>query len=152
MLSAMGWHGGHLHAFFADGIEYGVPDPEFDLFDRPEPERRYRLWDVLSRPGRRIRYEYDFGDDWDHEVLMEKELPADPALKYPACVAGRRRCPPEDCGGVWGYAELLATLAYPSREDHEEMLEWAGGPIDPDEFSVDRVKNRLSHLQRRPGR
>jgi hypothetical protein len=81
-----------------------------------------------------MRYVYDFGDDWVHKVVVEKVLPADPRISYPVCVAGKRACPPEDCGGVWGYREFLAAISDPDHPEHEEMLEWVGGAFDPEEF------------------
>lgn len=83
-----------------------------------------------------IRYVYDFGDDWVHRVLVEKVLPADPTMTYPACVGGKRACPPEDCGGVWGYREFLTAISDPKHPDHEAMLEWVGGEFDPEAFDA----------------
>jgi hypothetical protein len=90
-----------------------------------------------------MRYVYDFGDHWRHDVVVEKVLTAEPGSRYPICITGKGRCPPEDCGGVWGYAELRATLADPSHEDHADMLEWLGietaAEFDPRAFDADDV-------------
>jgi Plasmid pRiA4b ORF-3-like protein len=104
--------------------------------------------DLLSGPGGKVTYTYDFGDDWEHGILLETILPAGPGAAYPACVEGKGACPPEDCGGAWGYAELKEILADPDHEQHEEMLEWLGlddaAEFDPAEFSVDEVNERLT--------
>jgi hypothetical protein len=101
--AAMGWHGGHLHAFEADGITYQLPS-EMDGFSRYETidERKATLATVLPVVGARMKFEYDFGDGWTHDVIVEAIGPADAALTYPRCLTGKRACPPEDCGGPWG--------------------------------------------------
>jgi hypothetical protein len=106
-----------------------------------EDEDEFALADVLVEPGDRLRYTYDFGDDWEHEIRLEKVLPPDADLHgsaVPVCLAGKGACPPEDCGGVWGYASLKETIADPSDEEHEERLEWLGLE-DPSDFGPGRV-------------
>ncbi len=138
---AMGWYGGHLHEFVIGGMRYGSDDG--DGWDGPpNDEWRARLARVAPL-GTRFRYDYDFGDDWQHDIVVEKVLAAIPGATYPVAITGRRACPPEDCGGVWGYAELLEVLAAPDHEQHAEMLGWAGGAIDPDEFHLDEVNARF---------
>jgi pRiA4b ORF-3-like protein len=140
ILAAMGWIGGHLHAFDIDGRHYGDRATTDDVAD----ENRLSLNGVRKSGVRRFRYTYDFGDDWDHTVAIEKtEAPAAGQV-YPACVAGARNCPPEDCGGVWGYAELLAILADPDHPEREERLEWVGDDFDPEEFNVPIADGRLA--------
>lgn len=128
---AMGWTDSHLHAFIVGHTQYGVPDPEFggDMNN----ERNVRL-DSIVKEGGKLIYEYDFGDGWVHEIKVEKVLDADPAVRYPRCTAGKRACPPEDCGGPYGYAELLQALKDPSHPEHEDMLEWLGDEFDPEAF------------------
>lgn len=137
--AAMGWLGYHMHVFSAGGVEYGVPDRELGFRD----ERRARLDRVVAGPGDRMRYTYDFGDDWEHEIVVEKRLPAQPGVRYPLCTAGKGRCPPEDCGGPWGYALLRATLADPDHDEHAEMLDWLGidaaAEFDAAEFEAEAV-------------
>jgi hypothetical protein len=143
IIAAMGWDGSHLHIFSDDTTLYGTtPDDE--------NEDEFALADVLVEPGDRLRYMYDFGDDWDHDIKLEKVLPPDAgtlAAAVPVCLAGKGACPPEDCGGAWGYANLKETLADPSDEDHEEMLEWLGledpSDFDPAAFDLDSVNARL---------
>ena len=92
----------------------------------------------LPRSGvARFTYTYDLGDNWEHQALIERTQPALDAGRYPACVAGRRNCPPEDCGGPWGYAELLAAIADPAHPEHADQRAWLGEDFDPDEFDVD---------------
>jgi len=141
--AAMGWTDSHLHGFEAGGIDYGPPDLEFDHVD----ERRAAVGDLLSEPRDRMAYVYDFGDYWQHDVVVEKVLTSEPGRRYPCCVAGKGRCPPEDCGGVWGYADLRETLADPTHEKHADMLEWLGlesaEAFDPTAFDVDHVNALL---------
>lgn len=142
--AAMGWEGYHMHAFTNGSAEYGVPDPELGHRD----ERQTMLDQLLTRPGDRIRYTYDFGDGWEHDIVMEEVVGAEPDVLYPICLTGRGACPPEDCGGVWGYGHLREVLADPAHEEHDDMLEWldlenASG-FDPASFDVDEANAALS--------
>ncbi len=141
--ATMGWEDYHMHVFTNGSAEYGLPDPELDHRD----ERRTLLNHLLKRPGDRIRYTYDFGDDWEHDILVEEVLAAEPDARYPLCLTGKGACPPEDCGGVWGYADLREVLADPAHEEHEDMLEWLGldngSEFDPARFDVDEVNGAL---------
>jgi hypothetical protein len=141
----MGWHDAHLHSFDVGGREYGDPKSADDVAD----ETRLTLNGVVKSGISRFRYTYDFGDDWEHDVLIEKAPPANSATAYPACVAGKRNCPPEDCGGPWGYAELLTILADPSHEQYEEQREWIGEDFDPEAFSVADADTILAAAFRR---
>ena len=95
---------------------------------------------------------YDFGDDWEHDIKLEKILPPDPAAVTPVCLTGKGACPPEDCGGAWGYADLKEAIANPDHEEHEELLGWLGlddpSEFDPAEFSLDEINARLRHVWR----
>ena len=93
--------------------------------------------------GGKLRYEYDFGDGWEHEIKVEKALDADPTTHYPRCTAGNRACPPDDCGGPFGYEELLRAIQAPSHPEHEEMLDWIGGEFDPEAFDLAGVNRAL---------
>jgi hypothetical protein len=132
--AVMGWTDNHLHQFEAGGILYGTSDPEFGV--RRMSEKRTPLDRVLRRPKDRMRYEYDFGDSWEHDILLEAILPAEAGGIYPRVEAGRRACPPEDVGGVYGYADFLEALGDPSHPEHREVLEWVGGSFDPEAFTV----------------
>lgn len=138
---AMGWCDGHLHLFrFADRFAEEVFSlPEFELEEEVRDERRYTVDQVLSVQGQRMIYEYDFGDGWEHEILLEKVLPRDPDAAYPICIKGKRACPPEDCGGPWGYADLLEALADPKHERHGELTEWLDRDFDSEAFDIDEV-------------
>jgi hypothetical protein len=142
----MGWDDYHMHLFSMGGQEYGSPDPELGHAS----DRNVLLSQLLTGPGDRLRYTYDFGDDWEHDIVLEETRTAVPEETYPSCVAGKGACPPEDCGGAWGYAELKEILADPSHEDHQDMLDWlgldAGKDFDPKKFSVTEVNARLSPL------
>jgi hypothetical protein len=140
---AMGWNNYHLHVFETDGVQYGVPDPDelLDLHD----ELDARL-DSVAGKGGRLRYTYDFGDWWEHDLLVEDVLPADPEMYYPVCVAGERACPPEDVGGARGYAELLAALADPHHPDHDALSEWLGRPFDAEVFDRERATTLLRRM------
>jgi hypothetical protein len=140
---AMGWHNCHLHCFDIDGEQYGDPDPDGELALLDEMD--YRLDDV-ARAGSRIRYTYDFGDWWEHEVLVEEVRPAEPADSWPACMAGARACPPEDVGGPAGYEEFLAAVADPAHPRHGALTEWVGRPFDPEEFDAERTSTLLRRL------
>jgi len=128
----MGWLDGHLHEFEVGGRRIGVPDP--DSWGPPVvAETRVRLLEVVSAKGDRMDYLYDFGDDWKHRLVVEAVLPH---AERAACTGGRRACPPEDCGGVWGYEELLTALADPGHERHEELTQWVGPDFRPDLFDA----------------
>lgn len=133
--AAMGWFNSHLHLFEVNGTRYGEPDPDFDDDDTVN-EKGVRLEAVLPRKGARMTYLYDFGDGWEHDVRLEEIFPADPKVKYPVCVEGKHTCPPEDVGGIWGYAEFLAAISDSKHKEHDRMLEWVGGAFDPDEFDI----------------
>lgn len=131
---AMGWTDSHLHQFEVHGQFYGVPNPEFgkDI----KNEARVRLADVLMREKDSMMYEYDFGDGWEHKIVLEKILEHSEAGAAPRCIGGARACPPEDCGGIWGYMDILAALRDPSHESHEEIREWFDDDFDPEHFDV----------------
>jgi hypothetical protein len=144
---AMCWQDSHLHDFTLNDKRYGEPNPEDEegLID----ERTVRLRDLPLSIGSSMSYEYDFGDCWRHRIVLEKTLPVAQDVIYPACIAGARSAPPEDVGGAGGYAEFLEAIADPKHEEHDEMLEWAGGQFAPDAFSKSEVNERLRRTQRR---
>jgi hypothetical protein len=139
--AVMGWYNSHLHLFEIDGVTYGQPDPIYA--EEFKNEKTARLSRVAPAVKKKFIYEYDFGDCWMHEILVEKILPRAPGEKYPVCIAGKRRCPPEDCGGIGGYTMLLETVSDPENPDHEQMIEWIGASFNPDSFSVEIANMRL---------
>ena len=148
--AAMGWMGGHLHAFDAGAVVYEHLDPDNDFgggFRRTVDERTVTVADVAATPGSKLRWDYDFGDGWQHNIVVEAILPADPTIAVPACVGGRRACPPEDCGGPWGYADLLDALADPDHERHDELPEWLPPGFDPAAFDADEATEAMRHPQ-----
>jgi hypothetical protein len=140
---AMGWRDCHLHSFDVDGVQYGMPDADDDPDLRDELDVRL---DAVAKVGTRIRYTYDYGDWWEHTVDVEDAGPADPDERYPICLDGERACPPEDVGGVFGYAELLAAIRDPRHPEHERFTGWLGGRYDPDVFMAESVTTLLRRL------
>lgn len=143
--AVMGWTDSHLHQFSVGKIFYA--DPEFELDARDEA--RMTLGRAVPGEKSRFSYEYDFGDGWEHEILVEKILPREEGRRCPVCIAGKRACPPDDVGGVWGYVEFLAAIGDPKHPEHETMLEWIGGEFDPERFDIDEVNQRLARLRGR---
>ena len=139
---AMGWRDCHLHQFIENNVFYGIPDDEFGM--EIEDEAKFKLFHLLKKEKDTIKYEYDFGDSWEHKILLEKILPDDGKTVLPVCIKGKRACPPEDCGGIWGYEELLETISNPKHPDHEDMLEWLGGEFDPEEFDLEEINGDLA--------
>ena len=131
---AMGWQDSHLHCFDIGGVRYGM---QFD--DYPEDEQDEQAITVLHAFDGvdRVTHEYDFGDGWEHELVVEARSRLPIGLKcVGVCLDGQHACPPEDCGGPGGYADLLSVLADPTHEEHEFLLGWVGGPFDPTEFDL----------------
>ena len=145
---AMGWTNSHLHQFVIGDASYGMVDvddaDELDL----EDEGEFELQDLVKH-GESFLYEYDFGDSWEHDTKVEAVLDADDDKTYPACIAGERACPPEDCGGAWGYEELLAALADPDHDEHDQFLEWVGGEFDPARLDLTAINRALAPASRR---
>jgi hypothetical protein len=144
---AMGWLDYHLHVFrvtrpgtaFVEQV--GIPDDDPFEGDKPTlPGWEIPITLHFPRPGTAVQYEYDFGDGWEHELTLEAILPKQAGQKYPVCVDGARACPPEDCGGVYGYENLLTVIQDPAHEEYESTVEWLGGRFDPDRFDAKRVK------------
>ncbi|HVH89717.1 MAG TPA: plasmid pRiA4b ORF-3 family protein [Terriglobales bacterium] len=148
---AMRWQESHMHEFSAGGRHFGRPNPEDRLMGMPpvEDERRVRLSNVLQRISAKVIYTYDLGDSWEHSIVLEKRLPAAPDMAYPICIDGRLACPPEDCGGIPGFYDLLDALRDPTHEQHDELQNWVGDDYDPEAFSIEDVNRMLRHLRPR---
>jgi len=138
---AMGWTDSHLHQFKVGEKVYGVPHPRMEW---TLDEDRIELAQIIPGEKSRFRYEYDFGDSWTHLILVEKILPAEPGKTYPICLTGKRNCPPEDCGGVWGFADFVDAMADPKHPEHESLKEWHGEDFDPEAFDLDEVNRMLT--------
>ena len=139
--AAMGWLGGHLHAFESGHATYSLPDPEWP--DDDLDERDYRVRDVLPDVGSKLRWVYDFGDGWEHVIVVEKISPGQPGIELPTCLAGRMACPPEDCGGPMGYADLLRALSDPTHPEHDQIREWAPPGFDPASFDANEATSSM---------
>ena len=142
----MGWTTSHLHSFRRtinrnNYVTIETPSEEFvdDFGPEPLPERKEKIANWFSKELKTFIYTYDFGDDWEHEIKLEKILPANEKIKYPLCLSGERACPPEDCGGAYGYDELLEIVKNPKHKEHKETMEWLGGEFDPELFDCNNV-------------
>src|SRR4030066_1399917 len=144
----MGWEDYHLHMYTIEGMIYG--DPEDDAYGDlgTVNETNYKLSQVIHREGQRFSYEYDFGDSWDHTLMVEKILSPVEGIRYPLCLKGKRACPPEDVGGGWGYENFLEAIRNPDHDEHEEYLIWVGGEFDPEAFDLEEVNTRLRGMGR----
>ena len=147
--TAFAWEDCHLHEFQVGSRRFGKPhiDDGFVFPSEAADEAKVSLQEVARRKGAKLLYVYDFGDTWEHEILVEDVLPADPGTRYPRCLDGRRAAPPEDCGGVWGYAELLRVLGDPAHEEHAERREWLGDDFDPEFFDLAAVNRALTRVR-----
>lgn len=139
--TVMGWTDSHMHEFAVKDGSYGKVDPDFP---RRQNEKKAVLSDVLRARGEHLVYVYDFGDGWEHELVLEQVLDADPGGKYPYVIGGERACPPEDCGGVPGHTHLLDVLARPGHREHRDLVEWVGGSFDPEAFDAGEINARFT--------
>jgi hypothetical protein len=148
--ASMGWEDYHLHEFDIRGESYGNPEQWEDDFGGESDvgdEGKVKLSQLAAQRIKKINYVYDMGDTWEHVVYVEKALPAEAGAHYPRCVAGERACPPEDCGGPWGYEDVLQAVQGPQTERQEELLEWLGDDgFDPEAFDVEEVNKQLQAL------
>lgn len=142
--AAMGWENSHLHVFERGPERYGFPDPELDIRD----DRQVTLGALLTLPGDRLLYEYDFGDSWEHDIVLEAVAPGD--ASGARCIAGVGRCPPEDVGGIYGYMSLRQVLASPGGTGHQEALDWLGldraAEFDAAAFSVEDANHAIARM------
>ncbi|NGQ94398.1 plasmid pRiA4b ORF-3 family protein [Brevibacillus sp. SYP-B805] len=135
----MGWENRHLYSFDFGDKTITMPDPD-SRNKRVLNASKQRLNEHLTHEGQEVRYLYDFGDSWSHRIVLEKILPVQPDQTYPYCLEGERNCPPEDCGGVWGYQEFLTDLR---DENQSKALPWVVKEYDPDRFSLSKVNTLL---------
>jgi hypothetical protein len=141
----MGWTDTHLYEFTAGRTDYGDRDEDapWDL----RSARMAKLFRIAPSAGAKLLYKYDFGDGWEHDVVVEAILQPAGGMRYPVCVAGKRACPPEDCGGPYGYAELLEALGDPEHPEHEEKVDWIGDDLDPEAFDLDEINASLRRIR-----
>jgi len=142
--AAMGWTNSHLHCFRFGDLTYGT---QFD--DNPLDELDETAITVAEALAdqRRFVYEYDFGDSWEHDVVVEDRSVARLGLRFAVCLDGQNACPPEDCGGVSGYRAMLEALADPDNEEHDSYAEWVGGPFNPAQFSLAEANAALQRVR-----
>lgn len=141
---AFGWKDCHLHDFCVGDVRFGMTDIEDELFSVDEDAAPLG---AVARVGSTFIYRYDFGDDWEHDVTVERVLGDGDELVM--CTDGARACPPEDCGSTSGYAHLLAVLANPKDEEHADMKRWVGRGYDPEKFNMAAVNKKLATLSKR---
>lgn len=133
----MGWTNSHLHQFRRGSTYYGPPGPDLDM--EQQDERRVRLSGVLHRPKDKMVYEYDFGDGWEHDVVLERSIAGPTGAPKVRVSGGKGACPPEDVGGIGGYYNFLEAINDPTHPEHDDMLEWWGGTFDPDAFDFENL-------------
>jgi len=143
--TTMGWTDSHLHQFVKDGTFYSTRMFGDDTWGEmgAVDYKKMKISDLLKSEKDKMIYEYDFGDSWEHQIILEKILSVDDKIKYPICLTGKMSCPPEDCGGVWGYADILEILKQPDHEEYEHYIDWMGEEFDPTLFDKDEVNQAL---------
>ena len=146
---AMGWEGYHLHQFEKNNICYSTKSIEDDMWGGVDivDYKRIKISSLLISEKDKIKYEYDFGDSWEHDVILEKITDVTEKPKHAVCIAGKRNCPPEDCGGIWGYEDLLEILKNPEHAEYQEMLDWLGDEFDAEYFSKDETNQLLKMVK-----
>lgn len=142
----MGWEDYHLHEFeminpfIGEKVRIGLPHGDYDWSRETLPGWKQKISEYFSMENRLAIYTYDFGDNWEHIIKLEKIIPRKVNTEYPVCIAGERACPPEDCGGPWGYEEFLRIIRNPKHKEHKEMLKWIGDKFDPERFDLKEIK------------
>ncbi len=141
----MGWQNYHLYRFQIGKDEYGEPDPdnEFNELDFKN-SKRTKLCNVIREKNSIFLYEYDFGDSWEHQMLVEDVLERVPEKQYLLCIAGENSCPHEDSGGPYGYAEMMEIIRNPSHEEYRSTKIWLGKGFNPRKFDLAAVNKKLS--------
>ncbi len=145
--TVMPWDNSHLHQFILRGNRFVPLDMFNEVEEEDQDEAQVTLGEAAPRPKTKFVYEYDFGDSWEHEILVEKILPPQPRVRYPVCLEGARACPPEDCGGIPGYYDMLQAIQDPKHPEHEDFREWLGEGFDPEAFDLDRVNRQLRKIR-----
>jgi hypothetical protein len=144
----MGWTNSHLYRFKVGVKEYGEPDPDNDFNELHfSDSKRTKLGQVVTDKGYTFIYEYDFGDSWIHELVVENILEPVTGARYPICLEGERACPPEDCGGPYGYSRLLGIIVNPEHDEYRETITWLGRRFRPALFSMEKVNRYLTPIR-----
>lgn len=141
---SMGWFNYHLFQFETGDI--CISDPSMIDYREILDSKKIKLNEVLIKEGTEIKYEYDFGDGWVHKIKLEKILPIKLNQQYPICIRGKRNCPPEDCGGIWGYENLLEIMSNKKHPEYKEMKQWLGEVFDPEKLNIEEINEELIEL------
>ena len=142
-----GWTDTHLHQFEIAVRRFGVPD---DFDEEILDEALVTVSEAVHPSVKRFLYVYDFGDNWEHEIVVETIIVGNADGERPLCLAGRRQRPPEDCGGPWGYRQFLEAIRDPRNKRHKKVLEGTGGPFDSEAFDLAIVNRALAGLRLGP--
>ena len=144
----MGWDNSHLHQFIKNKTFYTRKmEDDMTWGDLNNVDYKgLKISDLLKNENDKIDYEYDFGDSWHHDIDLEKILETIEKTKYPTCIDGKLACPPEDCGGIWGYSDLLKVLNNPGHKDYADLLDWLDGEFDPNYFNIEKTNLNLKRF------
>ncbi len=145
---AMGWTNSHLYEFDFKSYRIAELNEEFDgdYKNKTMDSSTVTLESIITVPEVKFNYIYDFGDSWEHQIIVEKFLPYDTKTNYPICLDGKLNCPPEDCGGIPGFCNLLEIIGNKKHPEREEMLEWLGEQYDAEHFDKDEINQELASL------
>ncbi|CAN5906795.1 hypothetical protein BH11BAC7_BH11BAC7_22270 [soil metagenome] len=144
--NVMGWTNSHLYQFIHNKNQF-IGNPEMNDWAEMTDAGEINLSEIFTKAKMKMRYEYDFGDGWNHELTLEKIVEADKKQTYPFCLKGENNCPPEDCGGIWGFYEKLEILADKKHPDYEDMLDWIGDEYDPGFFDLVEINEALKDFE-----
>jgi hypothetical protein len=145
MIAIMDWLDYHLYVYEVGEEQYGEPSSEW--YEEVKNSKTTKLSQVAPEIGSRITYIYDLGDHWQHDIEVERIQLPEPGVWYPRCLEGKRSRPPEDCGGVWGYADLLKIIRNPKHEEYKETMTWLGGSFDPEAIDLEGINKRLRRIR-----
>lgn len=141
---SFGWTNSHLYNFDVNGILFSIPDIEFENNDL---DIKNKVTEFLIEKGQKVLYIYDFGDNWEHEIEIVEVLEKEKGIRYPKCLDGSRNGPPEDCGGVPGYEDIIDALTIKDKSEYEDLLEWLGD-YDPAEFDIDKINKAILNIRK----
>ncbi len=142
----MGWEDYHLHQFIIEDVYYGAREADFDFGRNLHDESEAKLSHVVPDEKMKFSYEYDFGDSWYHQLLVEKILSPEDGMHYPICIKGKRACPPEDMGGVGSYESFLDIISDSDNPERAKRLEWLGSNFNPEAFDLDSINEELKRI------
>lgn len=147
---AMGWTNSHLFEFKIEGYRIGeiIDNLEYQDESHIVNAKETKLIVLIDKEGEAFKYEYDFGDGWDHSVILEKYELLNSTQQLPFCISGALKCPPEDCGGITGFYDFLSIISDKRHPDHRDTKVWAGGKFDPFEFDITKVNKQLKNIDK----